>query len=162
MTGKYGHMTTVRPIPPRTYGLPSEDMLPQSEPKTRFGSLLREYRERCRPYISQSRLAAAMGVDHSYISRLEAGNREPSRAAVLRACIALNLGEVDSERLLNAAGFTATEQLEREPVIADLSEFLSDQRVHAEIREDVRNMMALLIRQARRANDDVRRNGGVS
>ncbi len=46
-----------------------------------FGDVLAEVR--ITRQLSQSRLAQAAGFDHSYISRLEAGKRKPSRAAVL-------------------------------------------------------------------------------
>jgi transcriptional regulator with XRE-family HTH domain len=68
-----------------------------------FGLMMRALRERKR--LSQTRLAAAAGFDHSYISRIEAGTRRPTREAVEK--LADVLGLVDNERnaFFAAGGF---------------------------------------------------------
>lgn len=56
--------------------------------------------------MSQSELARRTGVDHTFISRLESGNRLPTRKIVVR--LARELAGDDSEmtmRLLAAAGY---------------------------------------------------------
>ena len=55
--------------------------------------------------LSQNRLANEAGFDHSYICRLEAGQREPSRAAVAALCSVLGLDEYDTGLLHVAAGY---------------------------------------------------------
>lgn len=57
--------------------------------------------------LSQSKLAEFGEFDHSYVSRLEAGARMPTRDAVLRIAKALGLPEGDErrEKLLDLAGF---------------------------------------------------------
>jgi transcriptional regulator with XRE-family HTH domain len=68
-----------------------------------FGQMLKDLREKLR--LSQTRLAKACGFDHSYISRIEAGTRRPTREAVEK--LARVLGVVDNERnaFFAAGGF---------------------------------------------------------
>ena len=58
--------------------------------------------------LNHRQLADASGLDHTYISRLERGNREPSRETVLVLAGALGLGDHDCGALLRAAGFWPT------------------------------------------------------
>lgn len=55
--------------------------------------------------LSQSKLARMAGFDHSYVSRMEAGTRIPTREAVLRLATALELERDDRIELMAAAGF---------------------------------------------------------
>lgn len=72
---------------------------------TPFGSLLKQHlAERG---LSQSRFAEAIGVDHSYVSRLCSGGRAPSREVALVIARDLGLDEAAAKRLLHAAGFVA-------------------------------------------------------
>lgn len=113
-----------------------------------FGRVLAEYRTRAG--ISQSRLAERAGYDHSYPSRLETGTRHPTRDAVLNLAQTLNLNAADTARLLASAGFVA----ETDPLVSELSLFLSDATVPAEVRDDIRNMVGVLIRQGRRMRQE--------
>jgi len=67
--------------------------------------LLRAYRERTgRP---RNALAQEVGINPSYLTRLEQGAREPPRPAVVEALAhALRLSMVEHNRLLVAAGYT--------------------------------------------------------
>ena len=69
-----------------------------------FGATLRRLREQ--RGLSQAGLAKLAGYDHSYVGRLEAGTRQPTREAVERLgrwLLAGDGGQV--ERLMLAAGF---------------------------------------------------------
>lgn len=55
--------------------------------------------------LNHNQLAAACGLDHSYISRLERGKREPSRETVTVLAGALGATEGERGRLLRAAGY---------------------------------------------------------
>lgn len=56
--------------------------------------------------ISRNELAGRVGVDHAYISRLEAGRqRPPSRRVAEDIAAALELGPFATARLLALAGF---------------------------------------------------------
>lgn len=117
-----------------------------------FAPLLRELRDRRR--LSQSRLAEAAGFDHSYVSRLESGARMPTRDAVAKLADAMGLVESERDALLASAGFMPgrIENLfASEPVLSEVLGLLQDRAVPADVRDDVRHMISLLIRQAQRA-----------
>ena len=120
---------------------------------TGFAPLLREYRDRRR--LSQSRLAEAAGFDHSYVSRLESGTRMPTRDAVVKLADAMGLGDGERDALLASAGFMPgkIESLfANEPVLSEVLGLLQDRAVPDEVRDDVRRMISLLVRQAQRAS----------
>jgi transcriptional regulator with XRE-family HTH domain len=97
-----------------------------------FGPTLRVMRERTR--ISQSGLAKLAAYDHSYVSRLEAGERLPTRDAVTRLCKAMALDPDSCGTLLAAAGFLPDDigVLYHHPELAQLDRALAactDQQV---------------------------------
>lgn len=117
-----------------------------------FAPLLREFRDRRR--LSQSRLAEAAGFDHSYVSRLESGTRMPTRDAVAKLADAMGLEDGERDALLASAGFMPgkIENLfASEPVLSEVLGLLQDRAVPADVRDDVRHMISLLVRQAQRA-----------
>lgn len=125
----------------------------EQDPSMAFAHTLREYRDRRR--MSQSRLASAAGFDHSYVSRLESGSRTPTRDAVVKLAEAMLLSDSERDALLASAGFMPgrIESLfASEPVLSEVLGLLQDRAVPAEVRDDVRNMIALLVRQAHRAS----------
>lgn len=116
-----------------------------------FASTLREVRLLCR--LSQSGLALRAGFDHSHVSRLESGGRNPTHKAVVRLARAMELNDIRTDQLLASAGYlpeSPENLIAGEPVVGELLEFLQDVTVSAEVRDDVRNMAMLLVRQARR------------
>jgi transcriptional regulator with XRE-family HTH domain len=118
-----------------------------------FAEALRESRERQR--LSQSRLAAAAGFDHSYVSRLESGSRTPTRDAVTKLGQALSLDDIETDALLAAAGFMPARienLLAAEPVVGEVLGILQNGGVPEDVREDLRAAISLLIRQAQRAS----------
>jgi transcriptional regulator with XRE-family HTH domain len=72
-----------------------------------FAALLHRYRTRAR--WSQSGLATAICVDHSYVSRIESGTRMPSLEIVTRIADVLELDATDRATLILAAGFSPEE-----------------------------------------------------
>ncbi len=76
---------------------------------TAFGRALRFAREQ--RAMSQSKLALAAGFDHSYVSRLESGSRQPTRDSVLTLSQVLKLDAGEEEELLHAAGFISVNEL---------------------------------------------------
>ena len=119
---------------------------------TSFALTLREMRDRRR--LSQSRLAEAAGFDHSYVSRLESGSRMPTRDAVTKLAEAMHLEDADRDTLLASAGFMPgrIENLfASEPVLSEVLGLLQNRSIPSEVRDDVRHMISLLVRQAERA-----------
>lgn len=69
-----------------------------------FGELLCAYRERAR--MSQMALANMSYVDHSYINRLEAGDRDPPKRDKVDSFVkVLKLSKKEENRFVAAAGF---------------------------------------------------------
>lgn len=66
--------------------------------KTVLGQLLRQARRAAG--LSQQTLAARAGLDVSYISRLERGNRRPRRQALIKLAAALQLSQTELENWL--------------------------------------------------------------
>lgn len=121
-------------------------------PGNSFAAALRRCREAKR--LSQSRLAAAAGFDHSYVSRLESGTRSPTRDAVVKLGDALVLDDIETDALLAAAGFMPARienLLAAEPVVGEVLGLLQNGGVPEDVREDLRAAISLLIRQAQRA-----------
>jgi transcriptional regulator with XRE-family HTH domain len=77
---------------------------------TTFPRILRDLREK--HDMSQARLAKAIGVDHSYISRLESGQRRPSYDVVLAIASALGLDNEERKLLFASAGYLLPEEIE--------------------------------------------------
>lgn len=72
-------------------------------PAPGFGTLLTTYRQ-ARGW-SMSELARRAGLDHSYISRLEAGDRMPARVVACELADVFGLHNVDRDVFLATAGF---------------------------------------------------------
>lgn len=117
-----------------------------------FAELLKQYREQVR--MSQSRLAESSGFDHSYVSRLESSHRTPTREAVVKFAAAMGLAEPERDSLLAAAGFMpqrVESLLADEPILTEVFQLLQSQQIPECVRRDVRDMLQLVVRQARLA-----------
>ncbi len=118
--------------------------------KATFGGVLKEYREGRR--VSQSKLAARAGFDHSYVSRLESGARTPTRDAVDQLACALELEGVHHDDLLVSAGFLPREissLLAGEPEITEVLNLLQNVDVPEPYRASMRQVLRSLADQAR-------------
>lgn len=118
----------------------------------KFATALRQAREAAG--LSQSRLAARAGYDHSYVSRLESDSRAPTRDAVLNLGNAMGLPDVDRDFLLAAAGFLperVENLLASEPVVSEVYAVLNDGTLPGDVREDLRSAIRMALRQAQRA-----------
>lgn len=108
-----------------------------------FGRTLRAVRMPLR--ISQSRLAERVDLDHSYISLLEAGSRQPSRDTVMRLAGALGLSDADRDHLLAAAGFLPLNGrqtvLDAEPALAAAVNLLGDGAIPTHLRDSFREQL---------------------
>lgn len=88
-----------------------------------FPATLRELREAKR--LSQSDLARLVYCDHSYISRLESGDRAPSLSTVEGIAKALRLSTPDTNRLRMAAGYMPVADLWLTEAMAALASALA-------------------------------------
>ena len=116
-----------------------------------FATLLRRFRDRAG--LSCNELARAVGVDPSYISRLERSEREPPRRRVVEGlAVALQLGLEDQDRLLVSAGYApATVALlgHWDSTLQVVADVLVDRRIPAEELENFRHVIRLVARRWR-------------
>lgn len=126
-----------------------------------FARLLKQYREE--QGVSQSRLAESSEFDHSYVSRLESGNRAPTRDAVNKLADALGLDAGQRDSLLAAAGFMP-QRVESlfadEPVLSDVFSLLHNDDIPEPVRMNVRQMLQVMVQQARLASQSDQPGGG--
>lgn len=113
-----------------------------------FGPLLRDYRVRVG--LSQNQLARRAGIDPAYVNRLERSGPDggvPRRRIVLSLAAALELGPVDRERLLIAAGL-CPESIARlgswDPTLGLVAGVLADLRLSADDRADFRELLRIV------------------
>lgn len=119
-------------------------------PGSEFGGTLKFLREACR--INQTKLAELADFDHSYVSRLESGERLPTREAVERLATALKLGKTEEDKLLAAAGFVPRDVaslLNGEPILNEILEILQDDNVPNTYRDNLRLVLGNLAAMAR-------------
>lgn len=99
-----------------------------------FGDELK--RSRTGRGMSQKRLGLVAGLDHSYVCKLEAGERMPRRETVDALARALACSQTGRFALLTAAGFCA--ELEIDPSLQALNEYLLHLARHPAERERIR------------------------
>lgn len=115
---------------------------------TPFGALLRSLR--IRSGLSQNLLARRAGIDPAYVNRLERAPEDsanlPRRRVVLAMAGALELGPVDTERLLVAAGH-CPESIARlgtwEPSLGLVARVLADPALTADDLADFRELIRI-------------------
>jgi len=114
-----------------------------------FAELLRVARRRAG--LSQSALARAVGIDASYLNRLERAEREPPRRSTVEALAgALGLGPDEADRLLVAAGRlpSALEKLgPLDPTVRLVAGILADECIPSAEREEFRQIVELVARR---------------
>lgn len=87
--------------------------------------------QRIRKGLAQRDVARDAQIDRAYISRLESGERYPSRETVGALCGAMNLSPLDAERLYRSAGFVYNVN------VAPLHLIVRDGLVNYEFDEDI-------------------------
>lgn len=105
-----------------------------------FGVTLRRYRL-CLG-LSQNALAKVVGINASYINRLQRGERgAPTRAVALALADALKLLTDDVDRLLGSAGYLPPSKCTLDPAdftVGAVVRLLIDERLSPEMRADFR------------------------
>uniref|UniRef100_A0A831X0P1 XRE family transcriptional regulator n=1 Tax=Thermorudis peleae TaxID=1382356 RepID=A0A831X0P1_9BACT len=109
---------------------------------TLFGAELRRLREE--RGLSQSALARRARLDHTFISRLESGQREPSRESVEVLAAALGLAPPERQRLLGLAGLGLATSGWYRAVVERLDRTLADPALD----EDARSLLSDLVTTA--------------
>lgn len=114
-----------------------------------FRGLLKRAREARR--WSQERLAGEAEMDHSLVSRLESGQRSPTRDAIGKLARGLDLSPEQKDRLLIAAGFfpeRAEHALADEPMVGKLYSLLRDEETPEPVRDNLRRVLTSLVELA--------------
>lgn len=108
-----------------------------------FPTLLRSYRERAGR--SRNALAHEVGVDPSYLTRIEHGDREPPRQHIVEAiCRALRLAVPERNRLLVAAGFAPMSVVQLgawDDALQSVADVLNDIHLTPEDRNEYRTVI---------------------
>ena len=100
-----------------------------------FGAVLDTYRATYA--LSQSGLSELLGCDHSYVSRIIAGNRQPSRVFVENAARTFGLIGQDADAMLLSAGYAPLAPRSMNPRLVALQNCIDDKRVPVDLREAV-------------------------
>lgn len=111
----------------------------------RFGQYLRDVRKA--KGLSQRALAAQIGVDFTYLSKIEQGRMAPPSESVIRH-IAQVL-KVDVNELLNLSGKvppTLKAELQSNPLAVELVRILSERRLPDEVYQQ---MLDLALKETR-------------
>lgn len=107
-----------------------------------FRALLKRHREARR--WSQERLASESEMDHSLVSRLESGQRSPTREAIAKLARGLQLPTEQKDRLLIAAGFFPEQPenaLADEPEVTRIYRILRDEQTPQPVRDNIRALL---------------------
>ena|SRR5579871_6642773 len=111
-----------------------------------FPALLRIYRQRLG--CSRNSLAHEAGVDPSYLTRLEHGDRAPPRQYIVEAIArALRLSAPERSRLLVAAGYAPPSVMQLgtwDDALQAVADVLGDPHLSAISRADFRAVVCLL------------------
>jgi len=111
-----------------------------------FPSLLRSFREAAGR--SRNNLAHEVGVDPSYLTRIEHGDREPPRQHIVEALArALRLALPDRNRLLVAAGYAPLSVVQLgswDDALQAVADVLNDIRLSPEERNEFRSVVRLI------------------
>lgn len=119
-----------------------------------FPNLLRSFRERAGR--SRSNLAHEVGVDPSYLTRIEHGEREPPRLHIVEALArALRLSDQDRNRLLVAARYAPLSVVQRgwDEALQAVAEVLNDGHLSPEEREQFRSVVRMISARWRSSSD---------
>lgn len=112
-----------------------------------FGDALRAVRVRMN--LSQGQVAQRVGLDRSYVNRLEAGERgAPSAQVIVAMATALDLDESDTDHLLLAGGLPVKALVELgldDPTLLALARRLADARVPEANRAALRSTIDAIL-----------------
>jgi transcriptional regulator with XRE-family HTH domain len=112
-----------------------------------FGMTLTAFRKRAR--LSQPKLANACGCDHSYVSRMELGQRHPSPEMVDKLAGSLALSDHDAEQLYRSAGYIGplSEAL-NDPLAVRVQSLMQDEKVRSSYRMMAMQVISAIVTEA--------------
>jgi transcriptional regulator with XRE-family HTH domain len=111
-----------------------------------FSTLLRSYRERAGR--SRNNLAHEIGIDPSYLTRCEHGDRDPPRQHIIEALArALRMSVPERNRLLVSAGFAPLSVMQLgawDDALQAVTDVLNDVHLSPEERDEFRSVVRLI------------------
>jgi len=120
-----------------------------------FPSLLLTFRDRAGR--SRNNLAHEVGVDPSYLTRIEHGDREPPRQHIVEALArALHLSVTDRNRLLVSAGYAPLSVVQLgawDDALQAVADVLNDLRLSPEERNEFRSVVRMISARWRGSGD---------
>jgi len=120
-----------------------------------FPSLLLTFRDRAGR--SRNNLAHEVGVDPSYLTRIEHGDREPPRQHIVEALArALHLSVTDRNRLLVSAGYAPLSVVQLgawDDALQAVADVLNDLRLTPEERNEFRSVVRMISARWRSSGD---------
>lgn len=120
-----------------------------------FPGLLLTFRERAGR--SRNNLAHEVGVDPSYLTRIEHGDREPPRQHIVEALArALHLSVPDRNRLLVSAGYAPLSVVQLgawDDALQAVADVLNDLRLSPEERNEFRSVVRMISARWRGSGD---------
>ncbi|MEA2638823.1 MAG: Helix-turn-helix domain [Chloroflexota bacterium] len=120
-----------------------------------FPTLLRSFRERA--VRSRNNLAHEVGVDPSYLTRIEHGDREPPRQHIVEALArALRLSIQERNRLLVSAGYAPLSVMQLgswDDALQAVADVLNDAHLSPEERDQFRSVVRMISARWRGAGD---------
>jgi len=120
-----------------------------------FPSLLLTFRDRAGR--SRNNLAHEVGVDPSYLTRIEHGDREPPRQHIVEALArALHLSVTDRNRLLVSAGYAPLSVVQLgawDDALQAVADVLNDLRLSPEERNEFRSVVRIISARWRGSGD---------
>ena len=122
-----------------------------------FPNLLRSFRERAGR--SRNALAHEVGVDPSYLTRIEHGDREPPRQHIVEALArALRLSIPERNRLLVAAGYAPMSVVQLgawDDALQAVADVLNDIHLSPEERNEFRSVVRLISQRWTKGGSDL-------
>ena len=120
-----------------------------------FSTLLRMFRERAGR--SRNNLANEVGVDPSYLTRIEHGDREPPRLHIVEGLArALRLSLTDRNRVLVAAGYAPLSVVQLgswDDALQAVADVLNDTQLSPEERDQFRSVVRIISARWRSSGD---------
>ena len=110
---------------------------------TTFGAALKDVLTAHR--LSQNKAAEMADYDHSYVSRLIAGSRMPTREFIDRLVDGCGFSKDECDRLLVAAGFIPHDVPLLDPELRDAADALNDESIPQRDRDSLRLQISALV-----------------
>jgi transcriptional regulator with XRE-family HTH domain len=117
----------------------------ETDNRPEFAKMLEGFRVEKK--FSMNELARRIDLNHSYISRLESGERNPARETINKLSDALGLTARQHDEFMDAAGFVSKRGFDSDAAqtVVALKSFLENPNIPANLRSIVLESVSMLI-----------------